>query len=100
MLPLPVTLVFDIGKTTKKVLLFDAAFQVVEEQAVTFGHQQDDDGFAMEDLFAVSAWLAEQVHYFCHHAAWQVEAINVSAYGASFVHLDANNCTLLPFIVT
>lgn len=97
MVPLPVTLIFDIGKTTKKVLLFDAAFQVVEEQTITFSLQHDDDGFAMEDLFAVSAWLAEQVYYFCHHPAWKVEAVNVSAYGASLVHLDASSCTLLPF---
>jgi len=82
-----VTLVFDIGKTTKKVLVFDQDFHVVEEQTETFSEKSDEDGFPSENLDALTQWVNAKLDNFLNHREFFVTHINFSTYGASLVHL-------------
>jgi sugar (pentulose or hexulose) kinase len=84
----PVTLIFDIGKTTKKVLVFDKEFQVLVEQTEVFEETVDDDGFASENLPALSAWVMDRLREFLSEQKFAVTHINFSTYGASLVNLD------------
>jgi sugar (pentulose or hexulose) kinase len=83
-----VSLIFDIGKTTKKVLLFNEDFHVLEEQTQNFAEVPDEDGFPSEDLGLVIAWTNEMIHHYLQHPHFLVTHINFSAYGASLVHLN------------
>ncbi len=94
----PVTLIFDIGKTTKKALVFDASFHVLEEQTITFKEIVDDDGFPGENLQQVSDWAFEVFSRYTNHAAYDVTKCNFSSYGASLVHLDKDGKRIDPFI--
>lgn len=93
----PASLIFDIGKTAKKALLFDASFHVLEEAVEHFTEIPDEDGFPSEDLTGVSAWVIEKLKFFLLHPSYEIIAINFSAYGASFVHLDKANTPLPSF---
>jgi sugar (pentulose or hexulose) kinase len=93
----PVILIFDIGKTAKKVLVFDRHFHVLEEQSETLRETVDDDGFPADDLPRVATWLREHYQYYINHESFEVTHCNVSAYGASLVHLDSNGEALIPF---
>ena len=42
----PVILIFDVGKTNKKLLLFDEQYKVVFEESKQFTETTDEDGFA------------------------------------------------------
>jgi L-fuculokinase len=86
-----VTLIFDIGKTAKKVLLFDARFQVIEEKVEHFGEITDEDGFPSEDLRKVSTWVKEMVDHYLADNRFEITHVNFSAYGASLVHLDESD---------
>lgn len=90
-------LIFDIGKTAKKVLVFDPQFNVLEEQAETFPEISDDDGFPADDLLRVSSWINDRFQHYVHHPGYNVTHCNVSGYGASLVHLDAEGKALTPF---
>ena len=92
-----VTLIFDIGKTTKKVLAFDQDFHVVDEQTKSFEEIQDDDGFASENLQLVTEWVLEKFDHFINHPEFLVTGVNFSAYGASLVHLTKDGDLLKPF---
>lgn len=92
----PVSLIFDIGKTAKKVLLFDSSFHAVEEQVEHFTETKDDDGFPSEDLSLVSEWVKAMMDHYVSHPAYTVTHVNFSAYGASLVHLDEHDKPL-PF---
>jgi sugar (pentulose or hexulose) kinase len=94
----PVTLIFDIGKTTKKTLVFDSSFHVLEEQTTTFKEIVDDDGFPGEDLQQVSDWVLEVFSQYAKHPAYEVTQCNFSSYGASLVHLDQDGKRIDPFI--
>lgn len=93
----PATLIFDIGKTTKKALVFDNTFRVLEEQTENLKEINDDDGFPSEDLSRVSDWVKEIFQHYLDHPKYAITHCNFSSYGASFVHLDSSGKRLEPF---
>lgn len=90
------TLIFDIGKTTKKVVLFDPDFHVIEEKTDTLVETIDDDGFPCEDIEALTQWTQEKISYYIQHPEFTITHINFSAYGASFVHIDKEGKPMKP----
>ena len=90
------TLIFDIGKTTKKVVLFDSDFHVLEEKTDNLAETVDDDGFPCEDLEALTQWTQDKISYYVQHPEFIITHINFSAYGASFVHLDKEGNPMKP----
>ncbi|MBL7783460.1 MAG: hypothetical protein JNM22_19665 [Saprospiraceae bacterium] len=90
------TLVFDVGKTNKKCIVFDAQYRVVWETSVSIPETVDEDGHACEDLAALSDWLHSTLHAVMSDARFQIDTVNCTAYGASFVHLDQDGRVLTP----
>lgn len=91
-----ITAVFDIGKTNKKLLLFDGNYRVIEEHVEKWDEIIDEDGFACDDLLKLTNWIKSSWAALKNNQKFEIEAVNVAAYGASFVHLDANNSTVTP----
>jgi sugar (pentulose or hexulose) kinase len=85
----PVIAVFDVGKTNKKLFLFNARYEIVWEKTTQFPEITDDDGDACEDVNRLSAWVQSSLNDVQHVAEFSIKAVNFSGYGASFVHLGA-----------
>ncbi len=85
----PVVAVFDIGKTNKKLLLFDEEYNVVKEEIAFFDEIVDDDGFPCEDIDALTGWLLAKWAELKQSSGFRVKAVNFSTYGASLVHTNA-----------
>ncbi len=49
--------IFDIGKTNKKILLFDYNLKVVHEEESRFEEKVDDDGFECDNLELIEQWI-------------------------------------------
>lgn len=90
------TLIFDIGKTNKKAFLFDKDYQEVYKTYVQIEERQDEDGFPCGDLAAIQNWVRETIRAIFQSGKYEVNAINFSTYGASFVHVDKNGKPLTP----
>lgn len=86
-----VTVVFDIGRTNKKYVLFDEKFQIVEEYSETLAEIADEDGFPCDDLMLLTDWLLHNWEKIRNDERYQIVAVNATAYGASFVHLGEDN---------
>ncbi len=95
-MPLPVILIFDVGKTNKKVLLFDKHYSLVYEESKQLKETADEDGFPCEDIHALTAWAKESFQKIQQDKRFEIVAVNVSAYGAAFVHLDYKKQPFLP----
>lgn len=93
---LPVIAIFDIGKTNKKLLLFDAAYQVVYQESEQFAETADADGFPCEDLQLLTGWINDRFEWLLAQPRYQVRALNCSAYGASLVHLGGDGLPVTP----
>lgn len=91
-----VTAVFDIGKTNKKFFLFDKRFKEVHKEYISFEEIEDENGHPTENLPALKKWLKKVFDRILEKKEFNVEAINFSTYGASFVHIDDNGNPLTP----
>ena len=81
--------IVDVGKTNKKLFLFDQHYQIVWERTEQFAETTDDDGDPCEDLDRLSQWMVSAVQQVLALPQFDVQALNVTTYGASFVYLDA-----------
>ncbi len=93
---IPVILIFDIGKTNKKILLFNDAYEVVFEKSVQFDEIIDEDGFPCDDVEALTNWVKFSVEEIYLNPEYSVQAIHSTAYGASLVYLDKEGKLLTP----
>ncbi|GAB3426006.1 FGGY-family carbohydrate kinase [Niabella aquatica] len=93
---IPVIAIFDIGKTNKKFFLFNEDYKIVEELSANFDEIEDEDGFACEDIRALSKWVIDTLHQYLVNDTYDIKAINFSTYGASFVHLDEQDNLVTP----
>lgn len=88
--------VFDIGKTNKKLFLFDQNYQIIHEQLSQFEEISDDDGYPCDDLIKLNNWLNETFESIIQNPDYEVVGLNISAYGASLVHLNSEGKTITP----
>ncbi|KUG09139.1 FGGY-family carbohydrate kinase [Solirubrum puertoriconensis] len=88
--------VFDVGKTNKKLILFDEDRQIIEEKQHICVDTVDDDGFPCESVARLSQWVQDHWHALRTNPHYSVKGINFTSYGASFVHLGANGQPVLP----
>lgn len=91
-----VTAVFDIGKTNKKLLLYDENFEIVRENQIQLAEREDDDGFLGESLPDLKIWLKTSWEEIEKDKTISIKSVNFTTYGASFVHLDSNNQVVTP----
>ncbi len=88
--------IFDIGKTNKKLSLFNEHYTIVWERSIQFDEILDEDGFPCENIEALSEWLVVSIETLLEDNRFAIKAINFSAYGASFVYLDKAGKTIPP----
>ncbi|SKB56141.1 FGGY-family carbohydrate kinase [Dyadobacter psychrophilus] len=91
-----VTAVFDIGRTNKKYILFDEKYQIIDEFSESLPETTDEDGFPTEDIELLTKWVQDRWAALLEDPKYDIKAVNVAAYGASLVHLDASNKPLTP----
>jgi sugar (pentulose or hexulose) kinase len=94
--PISVIAIFDIGKTNKKLLLFNEQYQIVWEKSARFAETVDEDGFPCESIDRIVSSISESLHEVLQLKAYQVKAVNFSTYGASLVFLNRNGKVLTP----
>ncbi|MEO0468382.1 MAG: FGGY family carbohydrate kinase [Bacteroidota bacterium] len=82
--------IFDIGKTNKKLFLFDKDYQQVHQEYVRFNEIKDEDGHPTDDLQAIEDWLKRSFDELFASETYKVKSLNFSTYGASFVYIDKN----------
>ncbi len=93
---LPVIAIFDVGKTNKKLLLFDQQYNLVYEESKKLQETKDEDGFACEDVASLTDWVKNSSSKILSDERFDIKAVNFSAYGASFVYLDDKGEVILP----
>jgi sugar (pentulose or hexulose) kinase len=80
------TLIFDIGKTNKKALVFDKDFQVIDEQQTVFEEIGDIDGEPTDDVSKIESWMFKILR---GYEKLNISKINFATYGATLALLDA-----------
>ncbi|TFF34492.1 FGGY-family carbohydrate kinase [Mucilaginibacter psychrotolerans] len=92
----PVIAVFDVGKTNKKLFLFDEDYRIVFERTARFTETADEDGFPCENIESLRLSLFDSLTEIFRQKEFVVKAINFSAYGASFVMIGRDGLPKCP----
>ncbi|WP_257668939.1 FGGY-family carbohydrate kinase [Parapedobacter tibetensis] len=92
----PVIAIFDVGKTNKKLFLFNEQYKIVFERSARFTETVDEDGDPCENLESLRLSVFDSLHEVFRKPEFEVRAINFAAYGASLVYLDENGKPLTP----
>ena len=91
-----VVIIFDIGKTNKKILLFDRGLKIQHEDEVVFEEIPDEDGFPGDDINRLEEWILNGCRQFLSDNRYAVRGINFTTYGATLMYLDAQGDRVTP----
>jgi sugar (pentulose or hexulose) kinase len=92
----PTIAIFDIGKTNKKVFLFDEDYKLLYEKSRELPEINDEDGFPCEDIDELTHWVKSTFSELLTQSEFEIKALNISAHGASFVHLGKDGKPVAP----
>jgi len=88
--------IFDIGKTNKKLFLFDEQYKIVWEQSEVCEQTTDEDNEPCEDVAQLTDWMHRSLKKLAELNEFNIRAINFSAYGASFVYIGERDVPVAP----
>lgn len=88
--------IFDIGKTNKKVLIFDENFNVVFNNSVRFDEIVDDDNYPCDNIDSIEKWIQHEVKRIQIENIYSIKAINFTTHGATVVYLDKKGKRITP----
>lgn len=92
----PVIAIFDIGKTNKKLLLFDEQYKLLYEESTQLEEIKDEDDFPCEDVHVLTQWIKDSFDAITKDERFDIKAVNFSAYGASLVYVDKEGKVIAP----
>jgi sugar (pentulose or hexulose) kinase len=92
----PVIAIFDVGKTNKKLFLFDENYRIVYEKSARFTETVDEDGDPCENLESLRLSVFDSLREVFKLKEYSIKAINFSTYGASFVYIDETGAVVAP----
>jgi sugar (pentulose or hexulose) kinase len=88
--------IFDIGKTNKKLFLFDEQYSIVWEKSEVCTQTVDEDGEPCEDIALLTQWFYDALAQVAALPDFRIKAINFSAYGASLVYIGGDDKPVTP----
>lgn len=92
----PVIVIFDVGKTNKKLFLFDEHYRIIFERTARFTETTDEDGDPCENLESLRLSVFDSLREVFKMKDIEVKAINFSTYGASMVYINEDGNPLTP----
>ncbi len=87
--------VFDVGKTNKKVMIYDDRLGLVDSVYRAFP-TEDRDGVEIEPIEKIAAWLRTELAAFGRR--YPIRAVSVTTHGAAFACLDRQGRLALPVV--
>ncbi len=88
--------IFDIGKTNKKILLFNEELKLVSQQEKEFPAIVDDDNFECDDIDRIVEWMKETVKIIVTEGQYELVAMNFSTYGATLAFISGDGERVSP----
>ncbi len=88
--------IFDVGKTNKKLFLFDENYQIISEESTRLENIKDEDDFECEDVHALTRWITTEFKKISSLNDFNIHAVNFSGYGASMVNINDTGRPITP----
>jgi L-fuculokinase len=87
--------ILDVGKTNKKVLIYDTSLQMVDQKSRRFDEKVEGN-LRLDDVEGVMEWFIETLRSFAE--IYPIDVISVTTHGATFVLIDEEGNIAVPEI--
>jgi sugar (pentulose or hexulose) kinase len=87
--------VLDIGKTNKKILIYDQNLNIIDQKKQIIP-EIVLDGIPREDIGAIKDWFKRNLSFYAKR--FKIKSISISSHGATFVGLDETGQIPIPVI--
>lgn len=87
--------VFDVGKTNKKMMIYNDRLELVDSEARQFS-EYIENGIRFERIDEIDAWFFEQLRTFSKR--YQIDCVSVTTHGGTFVCIDENGGAAVPVV--
>jgi len=87
--------VFDIGKTNKKLIIFDSELNILNTEKTNI-EEYEVEQIKYDDLYSIEKWFLE--HLKKKSSLFNIKVISVSAHGATFTCIDDKGELSIPEI--
>lgn len=91
-----IIVIFDIGKTNKKILFFDENLVLIHQHEQHFDEILDEDGFPCDDISKIENWITSEILVLTNTKQFCIKAINFTTYGATLLYLNEKGERLTP----
>jgi len=88
--------IFDIGKTNKKLILFNTDLKIVFETEQKFVEIKDDDDFECDNIDLIEQWIKDSLSKIIREDKFDLKGVNFTTYGATLVYLDEKGNRVTP----
>lgn len=88
--------VFDVGKTNKKIVLFNQNLELIEEAEEKFPEIMDDEGFPCDNIELIENWIKDSVERMAVSSKYELTAVNFATYGATLAYLNESGSRITP----
>jgi len=88
--------IFDVGKTNKKLFLFDENYHILSEESTRLENIKDEDDFECENVHALTRWITIEFEKITSLDDFNIRAVNFSGYGASMVNINDTGEPITP----
>jgi sugar (pentulose or hexulose) kinase len=88
--------IFDIGKTNKKMLVFDEHLELVYQQEENFPTIIDEDGFDCDDVDRIVIWTKKSIETLIEEGRYDLRSINFTTYGATLAYITETGERVTP----
>ena len=85
--------VFDIGKTNKKLVIYDSNLQIVIIEKTKIEEYTHGD-INSDDVIGIKDWMLQQLKRYS--TKYDIKVISISAHGATFTCIDENGDLAIP----
>jgi sugar (pentulose or hexulose) kinase len=85
--------VIDVGKTNKKILVFDSKLKIADSAYKSFD-EYVEDGVHYESVEAASKWMMDQLAVFSKK--YRIKALSITTHGATVMCIDRDGNLALP----
>ncbi len=85
--------VIDVGKTNKKILIYDQELKIVDEKTVRIPEIEDGD-VLLDDIEKLKSWILDSFSSFS--SKYNIKIISTSAHGATYALTDERANSVVP----
>lgn len=91
-----VTAVLDVGKTNKKVLLYDREFNLVDDRRINLDAEPGDDGIEYEQTGPLFDWVCSSLNDLSRD--FSICSLSITTHGATLAVLDGDGRLVHPVL--